>query len=100
MRKTKQDAMKRLRVLLSGNRMRYRAIAERLNAEGFKTPHGKKWKEANVQSFVTRHPEMRAALEPNEPEPTPPSEAQPLPAAAQLDIPFVRHILESMEDAE
>lgn len=104
MRKTKQDAMKRLRQLLGGGKLRYRAIAEKLNAEGYKTPRGKKWKDVNVQSFVNKQKEDVMKFMGTEPEPTdiPATEApMELPAAAKAqmpaDIPFFKFILESRE---
>jgi hypothetical protein len=95
MRKTKNQATKRLKALLSGGHMRYRAIAEQLNAEGFKTSRGTEWTYPAVQRYAQRHPEL-ANAKPEQPEPTPPT--LPLPATAiALDIPFMKQILDSRE---
>lgn len=97
--KKNENAVKRLRVLLGGGRMRCRAIAEQLNAEGFRTARGTKWSYATVKEYSKRHPELNTE-KPEPPEPTPPAETMPLPAAAEvmkLDAPFIRHILDSRE---
>jgi hypothetical protein len=106
MRKTKQDVKTRLKQLLGGGKLRYRAIAEKLNAEGYKTPRGKKWKDINVADFVSSHKEDALKFMGTEPSPViteAPEDAPPmeLPAAAKVqiakDIPFFKFILLSRE---
>jgi hypothetical protein len=74
-------------------------IAKTLNSEGYTTPLGNKWSGSNVRKYMERYPDW-SNRKPDEPEPTPPDEAMPLPAAAEitkLEYPFIRHILDSRE---